>query len=169
MTKISDTLWGYAIDESWDTAHVIFSNNGSDQSDSGAGHEINKGESKILQNGGWNNYAKPVTPTAAPQPTTAKPTTPAPSGSGIYGDVNSDNIISVKDATAIQKHIAKLNVLTGNNLAKADVNSDNVIIISLFRLYSISNKFISGFSFRIFSFRINHKNIRNFYKNTMRL
>lgn len=127
MTKISDTLWGYAIDESWDTAHVIFSNNGSDQSDSGAGHEINMGESKILQNGGWNNYAKPVTPTAAPQPTTAKPTTPAPSGSGIYGDVNSDNIISVKDATAIQKHIAKLNVLTGNNLAKADVNSDNVI------------------------------------------
>lgn len=133
MTKISDTIWGYAIDESWDSAHVIFSNNGSDQSDTGAGHEIKKGESKIFQNGSWNNYAKPATPTQAPtttqSPTTATVTQPPITTKGLYGDVNGDGNINVKDATAVQKHIVRLTTLTGDAFAKGDVNGDNNISV----------------------------------------
>ena len=132
MTKISDTLWGYAIDDSWPSAQVIFSNNGSDQ-DTKEGHPVNSGEWKIAQGGAWKDYPKPAVtptqaPTAAPQQTTAY-IPPTPTGSGIYGDVNSDSIISVKDASAIQKHLAKLSKLTGDNLAKADANGDNIVNI----------------------------------------
>ncbi|MBQ8001250.1 MAG: dockerin type I repeat-containing protein [Ruminococcus sp.] len=45
------------------------------------------------------------------------------------GDVNLDNDINIKDATAIQKHIAKLEVLTGESALLADYDEDGVITI----------------------------------------
>lgn len=77
----------------------------------------------------------------APQPTTIAPSTQAtvkptaapvttPVGTdGIYGDVNGDKTISVKDATAIQKHIASLDTIPAAYQPLADVNGDNVISI----------------------------------------
>ncbi len=126
MTKLTDTLWGYAIDDSWDSAKVIFSNNGSDQ-DTRDGREIVKGSWKIAQGDSWKDYPKPaVIPTQA-QNTTAAPVTPT--GSGIYGDTNGDKIISVKDVSVIQKYVAKLSSLKGESLAKADVNGDKTVNI----------------------------------------
>lgn len=47
----------------------------------------------------------------------------------ICGDVNDDGIVTIKDATVIQKHIAKLTEITGDFLKAADVNGDGVVTI----------------------------------------
>lgn len=47
----------------------------------------------------------------------------------IIGDVNDDEVISIKDATIIQKHLASIEILSGDNVLCADTNSDNNITI----------------------------------------
>ncbi len=48
---------------------------------------------------------------------------------GYTGDADADRIITIKDATAIQKHIAKSTVLTGNAVLFADADGDLSITI----------------------------------------
>ena len=48
----------------------------------------------------------------------------------ILGDVDLDGNISVKDATLIQKHIAKLDTLSANSLICADVDGDSKVAIT---------------------------------------
>ena len=48
----------------------------------------------------------------------------------ILGDVNGDGIVSIKDATAIQRHLAELDILTDLQLLAADVNGDGNVDIS---------------------------------------
>ena len=139
MTQIDDNIWGCALDDNWDsrTIRVIFSNNGSDQSTKD-GNEMNKNESKILQNGEWKDYAKSSTPATSPNPV----------GDSIYGDTSGDGRISIGDVTLIQKHIVRLINLTGAALAKADVNGDGSISIKdatciqqyLVKLYNLAGK-----------------------------
>ena len=45
------------------------------------------------------------------------------------GDVDGDGEVTVMDATAIQLHIAKLELLYGSGLANADVNKDGNVSI----------------------------------------
>lgn len=47
----------------------------------------------------------------------------------IIGDVNSDVVVSIKDATMIQKHLAEIEMLSGDNELCADTNSDKDITI----------------------------------------
>lgn len=65
------------------------------------------------------------------QPTTEEPTTtaPVPTKEMIYGDVNEDGSVNIKDATVIQKHIAKLSEITGDLKTAADVNGDNIVSV----------------------------------------
>jgi hypothetical protein len=68
------------------------------------------------------------TTTQAPEPTTDAPTTaPAPAKEMTYGDVNGDGVVSIKDATAIQKHAAMLEQLPEEYREAADVNADDNI------------------------------------------
>lgn len=68
-------------------------------------------------------------PTTAPtQKPTEEPTT-APVEYRL-GDVNGDENVNIKDATVIQKHIAKLVVLEEANLKAANVNGDNTVNVS---------------------------------------
>ncbi|MEE3333070.1 MAG: starch-binding protein [Ruminococcus sp.] len=118
MQKVDGNIWGLALNESWGSVKVIFSNNGSDQT-SESGNPISNGQCKILSGDSWNDYPKyegdsPVNP---------------PSGKGLYGDANSDNAINIKDATELQKHFAKITNLSSVALAKCDVNSDGTVSI----------------------------------------
>ena len=45
------------------------------------------------------------------------------------GDVNGDNIVSIMDATTIQKYLAGLSDFTAEQLHNADVNGDGVVSI----------------------------------------
>ena len=49
---------------------------------------------------------------------------------GLIGDVNGDNKVDITDATAIQRHLAEMESLSGQALALADVNSDGKVDIS---------------------------------------
>lgn len=65
----------------------------------------------------------PVTPTDPTNPT--DPTTEQL----LIGDANLDGVISIKDVTTIQRHVAELEWLTGNALIAADVNGDGSVSI----------------------------------------
>lgn len=47
----------------------------------------------------------------------------------LYGDVNADDIISVDDATEIQKYLGEISELSGEKLTLADYNGDGVVNI----------------------------------------
>lgn len=59
----------------------------------------------------------------------------------ILGDVNSDGEVNIKDATAIQKHIAQLEILEEGLLAAADFDGDEVITI---KDATAIQKFVAG-------------------------
>ena len=68
-------------------------------------------------------------PTTA-QPTTAQPETQAPTESRYKtGDVNRDGDMSIKDATLIQKYLARLEELDAEQEKLADVNGDKNVTI----------------------------------------
>lgn len=47
----------------------------------------------------------------------------------IIGDANMDGKVDVRDVTAIQRHIAEYELLTGDGLKAADVNADGAVTI----------------------------------------
>ncbi len=51
-------------------------------------------------------------------------------GDAKIGDTHSDNNVSIRDVTAIQRHIAELETLSGEQLVLADTNGDNEINIA---------------------------------------
>ena len=48
----------------------------------------------------------------------------------ICGDVDLDGKITISDVTAIQLHIAELDILSGDTLLAADTNGDGVVDIT---------------------------------------
>lgn len=73
-----------------------------------------------------------VPPTTAPPttvpPTTAPPTT-APKPGIVYGDINSDGVLTIDDATLIQKYMAELIKFNTLQSVMADFNCDGSITI----------------------------------------
>ncbi|MBQ9742278.1 MAG: leucine-rich repeat protein [Ruminococcus sp.] len=59
------------------------------------------------------------------EPVTSEPTTSEPEAKYELGDVNLDGKVNIKDATAIQKHLASLESLSEEGLAVADYDADN--------------------------------------------
>lgn len=71
---------------------------------------------------------EPETEAETEEPTT--PETTAPQGKEILcGDANGDKFVTIKDATLIQKHVALIEKITGDNLLAADANCDDVITV----------------------------------------
>lgn len=89
-----------------------------------AATEVTKGNSSEQP----TTVAPTPTTTDAPKPTEPVTTIPV-SGDSLYGDVNGDGNISIKDATAIQKHVAQLELIPAARQPLADVNGDNNISI----------------------------------------
>lgn len=65
---------------------------------------------------------------ATAQPTTAQPTT-SPKPDIVYGDINSDGVLTIDDATLIQKYMAELMKLSTLQRVMADFNCDGSITI----------------------------------------
>ncbi|MGN1051110.1 MAG: alpha-amylase family glycosyl hydrolase [Acutalibacteraceae bacterium] len=87
--------------------------------------------------GTWSNYNTPTSASSATSAST-KPSSATQASSSketfsteiiLVGDANGDGKITVKDATAIQKHAAKIITITGVNYTAADVNKDNTLDI----------------------------------------
>ncbi len=60
---------------------------------------------------------------------TEETTVPEPTVLGLYGDVNGDNTVSIKDASAIQKHLASMALIPEERIVFADVNEDKGVSI----------------------------------------
>ncbi len=68
------------------------------------------------------NDGEPTNP-----PTTSEPNTSTPPVEAEVGDVNMDGTLNIKDATAIQKHLASLTTFEADALALADFDGDSKI------------------------------------------
>ena len=112
MTDLGGGIYGYVLDESWDysTAHVIFNNGNGTQYPTGEGYDIKKGESKIFNGSGLSDYIVDVQTYEV-------------------GDVDGNGSITIKDATAIQLHLAKKQLLTEEQLKRADTKKDGEITV----------------------------------------
>ena len=119
MTDLGGDMYGYVVNPDWDysTAYIIFNNGSGTQYPSEVGYEIKKGESKIFNGSGLDDYVLDV-------PTRLK------------GDVNNDGNVNISDATCIQKFTAEIKDSDGkpfidvnntDDFYASDVNGDNVI------------------------------------------
>ena len=117
MTKYKDNIWYASFPK--DNDMCIFNNNGGSQT----GDLSIPGDGYLYSNGKWSSspYVVPTTATTATTATTS--TTPTE----LLGDVNGDGVVSVKDATLIQKYVSEMAVTI--NVKLADVNKDGQISI----------------------------------------
>lgn len=75
----------------------------------------------------YNTSQNPIEPTEPP--TTVAPTTD-PADNVMLGDVTNDQLITVADATIVQKHAAEMLVLTGDAALAADTSKDGLITVA---------------------------------------
>ena len=98
-----------------------------------------------------------VPPTSDPtsEPTTVPPTTTEPTSeptqptdpvSTLLGDVDLDGLVTIKDATLVQEHVAKYRVLTGQAAINADVDlSGDINIIDASNIQMVVSKLMKDF------------------------
>jgi hypothetical protein len=77
------------------------------------------------------------------EPVTTEPVTTAPVKNILIGDVDLDTIISVKDATQLQKHIVNFITLTGDSLIAAECDGDNRLSV---KDATVIQKYLIGLS-----------------------
>lgn len=128
MTLDSSTGY-YALDipESFETGKVIFTESETATTNRYPADKVEgmdlESESKLFKaNHQFVDYT-PVTPT------TPQPTTNPDDQKVLIGDTNGDGIITVLDATLIQRHAAAFITLTGNSLKAADASLDGVVSV----------------------------------------
>lgn len=112
MTKVKDNIYSYTLDN--DYVNIIF-NNGSDS----------KKTSDLIYPGDNTDPTSPTTTTPVP---TTEPTT-APPVSVILGDANGNGIITIADATLIQKSAVGLDTIVDKYIKAADVDGNGDINI----------------------------------------
>ena len=77
------------------------------------------------------------------EPETTEPTDPKPT---MLGDVDGDGLVSIKDATIVQEHVAKFKVLTGQAAINADVNfSSDINIVDASNIQMVVSKLLKDF------------------------
>ena len=134
MTKDSST--GYYVVEVPDefaNGSVIFTESSTATTnrypaDMEPGLELSGSSMKFSANHKWEEYTQQTTTTTKPTTTTTKtePTTATtvPSATYLYGDLNFDNQINVKDAVQVTKYIVNKVTFTDIQKKAADVNGD---------------------------------------------
>ena len=139
MTKESGNIWSYTPPSGYSNCWVLFTDGNGNQIPGAneQGLEYN-GSPMIYKDNSWQSYApapKPTTATTAPtqattQATQTTATDPAEETRYLYGDVDFDTKISIKDATHIQKYCANLVTMSALQKAVAKVTGKDVVSIA---------------------------------------
>lgn len=129
MTDLGSGMYGYVLDDSWDysTAYVIFNNGSGTQYPSDVGYEMKKGDKKIFNGSGLEDYIieVPTTQPTTAESTTIETTTPIEI---MLGDADGNKSINIDDVTCVQKYAAEISV-EHIDLTSSDVNKDGYIDI----------------------------------------
>ena len=138
MTRGKNNLYFYDVPLGLGNGRAIFTENSNNNDHrypgtNDPGLDLN-GSSYILgENRSWTIYTgkKPEVdePVQPPQSRPTTPIIPPPEGKVLLGDTDGDFVVTIFDATRIQRHLAELIKLTGNDLAGADVDKDNAVTI----------------------------------------
>ena len=156
MTKDSSTgYYSLVVPEGFKNGKVIFTEDENATTnrypaDMEPGLSLNGASMLFSANNSWTEY-KPVKPT---KPTTTKPTTTKPSVTYLYGDVNNDKTIDVKDALLVAKVVVGKVSFNDIQIKSADVNGDgeiNAKDATLIQKYGIKmvSSFPVGLSFTV--------------------
>ncbi|MBQ3418469.1 MAG: starch-binding protein [Ruminococcus sp.] len=140
MTKGTNNIYYYDVPKGLENGRAIFTeysdnNDHRYPGDGDPGLDLNNNSMIFGDNRSWTVYTGgPVTPQPTTAPTTAptnppvQPTQPV-TGDLLIGDPDLDGIVSIIDATAIQKYLANLKVLFGRGLRAADCDQDGVVSV----------------------------------------
>ncbi|MCD8025915.1 MAG: starch-binding protein, partial [Clostridiales bacterium] len=146
----SSTLYHFEVPEGYENALVIFteSSTATDNrypADQEPGVPLNGCSMIMKADYEWVEYTGSESTTTATQATTAstaateatqattastaatEATLPTASGRVLIGDANGDGVITISDATEIQKHVAGITYLSGNNAVAGDVDQSGYI------------------------------------------
>lgn len=130
MTNEGNNIWFMDVPGGYENCKVLFTDNNGQQipgaNESGLDY---KDSPMIYKNNSWQEYVvlKPTTPTqptTQTKPTTAPttaPTEPEVTGTYLYGDVDINGSVTVKDATLVQKYCSNLESLSALAQALAKV------------------------------------------------
>ena len=125
MEKYKGNVYKYSFSNVYNCC--IFSN-GNEQTKS-ADLSI-PGNNYIYKDGSWSQYADAeVVTTPATSPTDSTNPGAGETMQVLLGDVNQDGVVTIKDATLIQHHVASIKELVGAALAAGDVNQDKAVNI----------------------------------------
>ena len=117
MKKYMDNVYMATIPTDHDMC--IFSDNGGSQTF----NQTIPGADYIYRNGAWEKYDEAeVTPT--------QPSTDGDSTKILVGDVNFDGIVSVADATVVQRCAAELTTFNAKEKLAGDCNGDKIISVA---------------------------------------
>lgn len=121
MTKYSGNVYVASIPSDHD--RCIFSDNSNNQTF----NQSIPGADYIYKNGAWEKYEQAAT-TPTTEPTA--PTDPIIEGKILIGDVNFDGIITVADATMVQKSAAELITFSDKETVAGDCNGDGIVSVA---------------------------------------
>lgn len=122
MTRVEGNIWKATFEAEYDMC--IFNCNGVQTGD------LTIPDTNYIYNGsGWSKYDKAEEPTSeATEPSSTE--TEIPKKKILVGDVNSDGVITVVDATMIQRYVAELETFSDETKLAADTNTDKTIDIT---------------------------------------
>ena len=131
--EMGSNIYKYTCDAKYDCC--IFLDGGAKKTDDIKGIPY----LSAMYSGSWSEVKQdtPTEPTQPTQPQTqptqpqTQPTEPTePSGgTGLVGDADLNGRVSIKDVTAIQRHLAQIDFLTGNALKTADADQGGNVTI----------------------------------------
>ena len=134
MTRGKNNIFYYDVPMGLDNGRAIFTeNSGNDNNrypgNNDPGLDLNGNSMIFGANRSWTIYSGgPVSPENPTQSQQTNPPTP-PAGKVLMGDADSDNQVTIFDATRIQRHLAELTSLNANQRAASDVDKDGNVTI----------------------------------------
>ena len=133
MTKGTNNIYFYEVPKGLENGRAIFTENpdNNDHRYPGAndpGLDLNRNSMIFGANHSWTIYTGG---TVTPEPTQSSHTTPPapPAGKVLMGDSDSDNTVTIFDATRIQRALAEYTTLNANEQVAADVDGDRYVTI----------------------------------------
>ncbi len=146
MTSQGSNMWFMDVPAGYENCSVLFTDNNGNQipgaNEPGLAYT---GTPKVYKNNSWQDYA-PLVVVIPTQKVTEPVITPDPTPDPdtdwyLRGDADLSGVVNIKDASAIQKHLASLESITGLALKAANVDNSTAVNV---KDASLIQKYVAG-------------------------